>query len=121
MFQSIHRQHKLIMRNVRKGGHYDYKTLYLEYTRFSKTLEYCYCCGNKVYLPSVHCALVCCVHFIRAIGGQLERERRKVFPRINIIEGWSLHRPSIRSQYNPYKIFSRRNNSFPNSTILTYL
>ena len=40
-----------------------YKTSHWEFTRFSKILEYCYYCGNKVYLPSVHRVLVCCVHF----------------------------------------------------------
>ena len=59
----FHRQPKLIMRNLTNVSHY--KTLHWGFTHFSKILEYCYYCRNKVYLPSVHLVLVCCVHFER--------------------------------------------------------
>ena len=45
-----HRQLKLKIRILQSRGHY--KILYWEFTRFSKILEYCYYCGNKVYRPS---------------------------------------------------------------------
>ena len=62
-FQLSHRQPKLIVRNLQNVGHYN--TLYWGFTlRFLKIVEYYYC-GNKVYLPSVHLVLVCCVQFER--------------------------------------------------------
>ena len=57
-----------------------YKTLYWEFTRFSKILEYCYYCGNKFYLPSVHRILVCCVHFGRNLRLFRARTPRTVLP-----------------------------------------
>ena len=54
---SHHRQPKLISETCKKGGHYE--PLYWEFTHLSKILEYCYYCGNKVYLPSVDRVLVC--------------------------------------------------------------
>ena len=58
-----HRQPKLILRNLQNVGHY--KTLYWGFAHFLKSVEYCYYCGNKVYLPSVHLVLVCCAQFER--------------------------------------------------------
>ena len=57
---------------------YSYKTLYLEFTRFSNILEYCYYCGNKFYLSSVHRILVCCVHFGRILRSFRARTPRSV-------------------------------------------
>ena len=83
-----------------------YKTLYWEFTRFSKILEYCYYCGNKFYTPSVHRILVCCVHFGRNLRS-FRQERRELFFRINYAEGWFLHTPfASRSQSHANKIFS---------------
>ena len=57
-----------------------YKTLYWEFTRFSKILEYCYYCGNKFYIPSVHRILVCCVHFGHNLRSFRARTPRTVLP-----------------------------------------
>ena len=71
---------------------------------FSKILEYCYYCENKVYLSSVHRVLVCCVHLGR-----------------NYTEGWFLRTLfASRSQSHPNKIFSLRDSSSPNATKSTY-
>ena len=56
------------------------KTLYWEFTRFSKILEHCYYCGNKFYIPSVHRILVCCVHFGRNLRSFRARTPRTVLP-----------------------------------------
>ena len=53
--------------NAKLAKRRDYKTLYWEFTRFSKILEYCCYCGDQVYLSSVHRVLLCCVHFAGAI------------------------------------------------------
>ena len=104
----IHRHPKFIMGKLRNGGHC--KTLYWEFTRFSEVLEYR---QFTVYL--------CLVCILGAIWGHLERERREVFPRINITKGWSLHRPTaIISQSHTNKIFSRHNSFSPNTTESTY-
>ena len=60
------------MWNLQNVGHY--KTLYWEFTRFSKILEYCYMIyGNKVYLPLVHRVYVCCVYFGRNLRWQTRK------------------------------------------------
>ena len=41
-------------------------------------LEYCYYCGNKFYLSSVHRILVCCVHFGRILRSFRARTPRSV-------------------------------------------
>ena len=77
-----HRQPKLILRNLQNVGHY--KTLYWGFAHFLKIVEYCYYCGNKVYLPSVHLVLVCCAQFerdSRSIWGRKSRGKiRRNFP-----------------------------------------
>ena len=47
-------------------------------TRFSKILDYCYYCGNKVYIPSVHRVVVCSVHFGRDLRSFRARTPRSV-------------------------------------------
>ena len=70
-----HRQPKLILRNLQNVGHY--KTLYWGFAHFLKIVEYCYYCGNKVYLTSVHFVLVCCAQLLlSAIPGVFEGENR---------------------------------------------
>ena len=99
-----------------------YNTLYWEFTRFSKILEYCYYCGNKFYLPSVHRVLVCCVHFGRNLRSFRARTPRTVLPyKFNYTEGWFLHTPfASRSQSHVNKMFSWRDSSSPNATKSTY-
>ena len=62
---TCHRQPKLILRNLQNVGHY--KTLYWEFAHFLKIVEYCYYCGNKVYLPSAHLVLVCCAQSFKVL------------------------------------------------------
>ena len=69
------------------------KSMCWGFTHFSKILEYCYYCGNKVYLPSIHIVLVCCVHFEcnsrlnlgRKSRGKIEGEMRRQEKRLLII------------------------------------
>ena len=97
-----------------------YKTLYWEFTRFSKILEYCYYCGNKLYLPSVHHILVCCVHFGCNLRSFRVRTLRTVLP-YKLYEDLFLHTPfASRSQSHANKIFSRRDSSSSNTTKSTY-
>ena len=66
--------------NAKLAKQRHYKTLYWEFTRFSKILEYCYYCGNKSYTPSVHRILVCCVHFGHNLRSFRARTPRTVLP-----------------------------------------
>ena len=78
----VYRQPRLKIRNYKNGGHYSSIRLCIGNlpVNFSKFLKYCYYCGNKVYMPSVHRLLVCCGHCGRDLRSFRVRTPRSLSP-----------------------------------------
>ena len=113
-----HRQPKLILRNLQNVGHY--KTLYWGFAHFLKIIEYCYYCGNKVYLPSVHLVLVCCAQFerdSRSIRGRKSRGKiLKFSPSIFSLEyssnrAQTAHNTQVQGELKVGKLYLHNNSS----------